>query len=57
MQGKTRATTENLYHMGGKVELVNGEMVCMSQTGGGRPSRASLEEGHGHAYHDCLPSF
>lgn len=42
MQGKTRATIEDLYHIEGKVELVNGEMVCMSPTGG-KPSRASLE--------------
>jgi len=39
---KTRATIEDLYKVEGKAELVNGEIVCMSPTGG-RPGRASLE--------------
>jgi Uma2 family endonuclease len=39
---KIRATIKDLYKMEGKAELVNGEIVCMSPTGG-RPGRASLE--------------
>ena len=42
MSMKTRATIEDLYKVEGKAELVNGEIVCMSPTGG-RPGRASLE--------------
>ena len=42
MSIKTRATIEDLYKVEGKAELVNGEIVCMSPTGG-KPSRASLE--------------
>ena len=41
MSMKTRATIEELYKVEGKAELVNGEIVCMSPTGG-RPGRASL---------------
>jgi Uma2 family endonuclease len=39
MSPKTRATIADLYKVEGKAELVNGEIVCMSPTGG-RPSRA-----------------
>jgi Uma2 family endonuclease len=39
MSTKTRATIEDLYKVEGKAELVNGEIVYMSPTGG-RPSRA-----------------
>jgi Uma2 family endonuclease len=39
MSTKTRATIEDLYKVEGKAELVNGEIVFMSPTGG-RPSRA-----------------
>jgi Uma2 family endonuclease len=39
MSTKTRATIEDLYKVEGKAELVNGEIVLMSPTGG-RPSRA-----------------
>jgi Uma2 family endonuclease len=42
MSIKTRATIEDLYKVEGKAELVNGEIVLMSPTGG-RPGRASLE--------------
>ena len=42
MSGKTRATIEDLYKVEGKAELVHGEIVCMSPTGG-MPGRASLE--------------
>ena len=41
MSAKTRATIEDLYKVEGKAELVNGEIVCMSPTGG-RPGRTSL---------------
>jgi hypothetical protein len=41
MRTRTRATTEDLYKVAGKAELVNGEIVCMSPTGG-RPGKASL---------------
>jgi Uma2 family endonuclease len=36
---KTRATLEDLYKVEGKAELVNGEIVLMSPTGG-VPGRA-----------------
>lgn len=39
MSTKPRAALEDLYKVEGKAELVNGEIVCMSPTGG-RPSRA-----------------
>ena len=42
MSSKTRATIEDLYKVEGKAELVHGEIVCMSPTGG-KPGRASLE--------------
>jgi len=42
MSTKTRATLEDLYKVEGKAELVNGEIVCMSPTGG-MPGRASLK--------------
>ena len=41
MSIKTRATIDDLYKVEGKAELVNGEIVCMSSTGG-RPGKASL---------------
>jgi hypothetical protein len=33
MSGKTRATTEDLYKVGGNAEPVNGEIVCMPPAG------------------------
>lgn len=39
MRSTTRATIDDLYHVEGKAELVNGEIVRMSPTGG-RPGRA-----------------
>jgi hypothetical protein len=36
---KTRATIEDLYKVDGKAELVNGEIVYMSPTGG-RPGKS-----------------
>jgi Uma2 family endonuclease len=42
MSTKSPATLEDLYKVEGKAELVNGEIVYMSPTGG-RPGRASLE--------------
>jgi Uma2 family endonuclease len=39
---KTRATIEDLYKVEGKAELVKGEIVCMSPTGG-RPGIAGGE--------------
>jgi Uma2 family endonuclease len=42
MSTKTRATIEDLYKVEGKAELVNGEIVCMSPTGG-RPGMAGGE--------------
>jgi Uma2 family endonuclease len=39
---KTRATIADLYKVDGKAELVNGEIVCMSPTGG-RPGIAGGE--------------
>jgi Uma2 family endonuclease len=42
MSPKTRATIDDLYKVDGKAELVNGELVHMSPTGG-MPGRASLE--------------
>ena len=42
MSTKTRATIEDLYKVEGKAELVNGEIVCMSPTGG-RPGIAGGE--------------
>ena len=41
MSTKTRATIDDLYKVEGKAELVNGEIVCMSPTGG-LPGKASL---------------
>lgn len=58
MSAKTRATMKDLYKVEGKAELVNGEIVCMSPTGG-RPGRTSLaiamslrayERGGGYAF-------
>jgi len=40
VRAKTHATIDDLYKVEGKAELVNGEIVCMSPTGG-RPSRTS----------------
>jgi Uma2 family endonuclease len=42
MSTKSRATIEDLYKVEGKAELVNGEIVCMSPTGG-RPGIAGGE--------------
>ncbi len=42
MDTKTRVTIDDLYKVEGKAELVSGEIVCMSPTGG-RPGRVSLE--------------
>ena len=42
MHTKIRATIEDLYKVEGKAELVHGEIVYMSPTGG-MPGRASLE--------------
>jgi Uma2 family endonuclease len=42
MRTTTRATIDDLYTVEGKAELVNGEIVHMSPTGG-RPGRVSLE--------------
>ncbi len=39
MSSETRATIEDLYHVEGKAELVKGEIVLMSPTGG-MPGRA-----------------
>jgi Uma2 family endonuclease len=39
---KTRAAIEDLYKVEGKAELLHGEIVLMSPTGG-KPGRASLE--------------
>ena len=39
MSPRTRATIEDLYNVEGKAELVDGEIVCMSPTGG-VPGRA-----------------
>ena len=62
MATKTRATTEDLYHVPGKAELVNGEIVLMPPTGDepGRTGGAiyvSLRQyerqvGGGYAYPD-----
>jgi Uma2 family endonuclease len=41
MSTKSRATIEDLYKVEGKAELVNGEIVYMSPTGG-LPGKASL---------------
>jgi hypothetical protein len=41
MNTKTRATIEGLYKVEGKAELVNGEIVYTSPTGG-LPGKASL---------------
>jgi Uma2 family endonuclease len=41
MSTRTRATIDDLYKVEGKAELVNGEIVCMSPTGG-LPGKASL---------------
>jgi Uma2 family endonuclease len=41
MNPKTRVTIEGLYKVEGKAELVNGEIVYMSPTGG-LPGKASL---------------
>jgi Uma2 family endonuclease len=42
MTAKTEATIEDLYRVEGKAELVNGEIVHMSPTGG-RPNYAARE--------------
>jgi Uma2 family endonuclease len=42
MSAKTRATIEDLYKVGGKAELIGGEIVCMSPTGR-MPGRAGGE--------------
>ena len=42
MSPKIRAAIEDLYKVEGKAELVHGEIVLMSPTGG-KPGRASLE--------------
>ncbi len=42
MSAKTEATIEDLYRVKGKAELVNGEIVQMSPTGG-LPNYAALE--------------
>ncbi|HEX9918879.1 MAG TPA: Uma2 family endonuclease, partial [Pyrinomonadaceae bacterium] len=42
MSTKTEATIEDLYKVDGKAELVNGEIVHMSPTGG-TPNYAALE--------------
>lgn len=42
MATKTQATIEDLYHVSGKAEIVNGEILLMSPTGGG-PSYAAGE--------------
>jgi Uma2 family endonuclease len=42
MSTKTEATIEDLYKVDGKAELINGEIVHMSPTGG-RPSYAARE--------------
>ncbi|MBC7909627.1 MAG: Uma2 family endonuclease [Pyrinomonadaceae bacterium] len=42
MSTKVEATIEDLYKIDGKAELVNGEIVLMSPTGG-LPNRAALE--------------
>src|ERR1041384_511878 len=42
MSTKTEATIEDLYKVEGKAEIVNGEIVHMSPTGG-RPHLAALE--------------
>jgi len=42
MSTKTEATIEDLYRVAGKAELVNGEIVHMSPTGG-TPNYAALE--------------
>ncbi len=41
MDAKTRATIDDLSKVEGKAELVNGEIVCMSPTGG-MPEKASV---------------
>lgn len=41
MDTKTRVTIDDLYKVEGKAELVQGEIVCMSPTGG-IPGKASL---------------
>ncbi len=62
MSAKTRATIEDLYRVGGKAELVHGEIVEMPPSGDD-PGRASLRvaahllnheqrTGHGRAYPD-----
>ncbi len=42
MNSKARATIDDLYKVEGKAELMQGEIVCMSPTGG-QLGRASLE--------------
>ena len=42
MSTRTEATIEDLYHVDGKAEIVNGEIVLMSPTGD-LPSSAALE--------------
>ena len=48
---KTRATIDDLYAVDGKAEIVNGEIVHMSPTGGwpGQAGDAILVSLHGHA--------
>jgi Uma2 family endonuclease len=62
MSVKTRATIEDLYKVDGKAELVHGEIVLMSPTGGipgragGRIYASLLQHerqwGHGYAFPD-----
>ena len=42
MSPKTHVTIDDLYKVEGKAELVNGEIVYMSPTGG-MPGKASLQ--------------
>ena len=42
MSSKVEATIEDLYKIRGKAELVNGEIILMSPTGG-LPSHAAAE--------------
>jgi len=58
LRTNSRATIEGLYYVEGKAELLNGEIVCMSPTGG-TPGRAGgdiyislrqYERAHGGGY-------